>query len=146
MARLAEIQIIGRLGQQPLFNTIQSGRFVCNMSVAVETTKDADPDWFKCEAWEDLAHTIGKLEIDTGDLVYVAGRLKIDRYTARDGTRVAAPIITARNVQLLRRPTKRGKPYDDDADRPDNHATRRTRTDPRPQRNSPPPPEPEPPY
>jgi single-stranded DNA-binding protein len=98
---------------------------VLNLRVAVAQRRDRDnADWYSVTAWEGLAETLAvTLDIGQGDLVYVAGDLGIDHYTDRAGVACSAPVITARDVQLLAR-ARRDEPRD-------THATRRTRTDPR---------------
>ncbi|MFC4858239.1 single-stranded DNA-binding protein [Actinophytocola glycyrrhizae] len=61
-----------------------------------QTWVDGDRLYVGVTGWRQLAEGMGALE--KGDHVVVSGRLKVNEYTAEDGTRRAGPEIDARAV------------------------------------------------
>lgn len=139
MARHASATIIGRIGRTPELSRTKAGA-VLNLSVAVDRGRDQEPDWYRVTIWREGAEQVDALGLGPGDLVFASGRLAMSHWSDKNGTQRVRPEITAgaSSVQLLTRPRDRTD------DRTENHATRRTRTDPRRQYQydpAPPPPE-----
>ena len=106
MATLNRVQLIGRLGKEPEGKTTAGGSKVCNFSLAVshhwrasDGTPQQDTDWFQVESWGRLAEICDKYA-HKGQLVYLEGRLKTDRYESNGETRYYTKVITS-NIQLL---------------------------------------------
>lgn len=106
MASLNRVQLIGRLGKDPEVKTTPSGAKVCNFSLAVShrwRASDGAPlqetDWFQVESWGRLAEVCQQYA-HKGQLVYLEGRLKTDRYESQGETRYFTKVVTS-NIQLL---------------------------------------------
>lgn len=87
--RSASFTISGNVGSQPEVRFFESGASVCNFSLAVNRpgAKKGDgqePDWFRIEAWNDQAQSMAD-GLSKGQRVTVTGRIRSDKYTARNG-------------------------------------------------------------
>jgi single-strand DNA-binding protein len=107
--QLNKIQLIGRLGAPPEGRFLESGKQVCNFSLAVNRRwKRSDgenqetTDWFKIETWDGLAK-ISQDYLTTGSLVYVEGRLKNDIWEPEEGDQRKITKVVARDLQFLDR-------------------------------------------
>ncbi|OJX48206.1 MAG: hypothetical protein BGO78_13115 [Chloroflexi bacterium 44-23] len=106
MASLNKVQLIGRLGKDPEVRTTSGGSKVCNFSLAVDHrwraadgTPQHETDWFQVESWGRLADICQKYA-HKGQLVYLEGRLKTDRYESQGETRYFTKVVTS-NIQIL---------------------------------------------
>lgn len=147
MARLATATIVGRLGNTPELVYLGDGSTVlAHLSLAVDAGKD-DAEWFSVTAWNNEARIlIERLAVAKGDLVLAHGRLRQRRWRDRNTNEPRSKVeLSASTVQLLRRSAANEQAGQDRhaTDQPptQNHAQRRTRTDPRRQ----PQPQPQPP-
>lgn len=93
------------MGADAELRFLASGSAMCSFSCAVETVpardgKPAQSEWVKVarfgEGAEGLAPQLGK-----GDLVYVEGRLSVNRWTGQDGVERQQLNIVATLVQPL---------------------------------------------
>lgn len=110
MPSLNRVQLIGRLGRDPEVRNTPSGRKVTQFSIAVNrnwTDGEGDrhevTDWFTVESWGRLAD-ICEQYLSKGRLVYVEGRLQIDRWDDDKGTTHYRAKIVADQMQMLDRP------------------------------------------
>ena len=109
MPALNQVQLIGHLGKDPETRFTPTGKKVCHFTVAVNRTwrscegeeKEAT-DWFNIEAWGRLGE-ICQQYLTKGRLVYVAGRLKTDRWTDDKGETHYRTQVVARQMQMLDR-------------------------------------------
>ena len=100
------ICITGRLVRDPELRTTQSGKSVCNFSVAVKRRIKAaegqpDCDFFRVVAWEKAANFV-QTYLTKGRLVEVEGRMQVRKYE-KDGTQREAYEIFADSVSPLDR-------------------------------------------
>lgn len=107
MASLNRMQLIGNVGKDPESKYTGSGKLMVSFSVAVGNSwKDAsgekrtDTEWINVEAWGKLAEIIQQY-VKKGSSVYVEGRLKTDKYEAKDGETKYFTKIVASSMQLL---------------------------------------------
>lgn len=108
MPALNRVQLIGHLGKDPETRNTPTGKKVTHFSVAVGRrwksaegeTKEAT-DWFNVEAWGRLAEVCQDY-LHKGSLVYIEGRLQIDRYEQQAETRYFTKIVVS-NLQMLDR-------------------------------------------
>ena len=115
MPALNRVQLIGRLGRDPETRYTPTGNKLCQFSVAVSRrwkVQEGEPkettDWFNIEAWGRLGEICGQY-LKKGRLVYVEGRLQIERYDHEGETRFFTKVI-ARQVQMLdRKPEEEGE-------------------------------------
>ena len=106
MPSLNRLQIIGRLGKDPVEKSTKKGTKFTLFTVAVDrhwkgsdgNTKKAT-DWFNVEAWGRLGEIC--LEYLTkGRLIFLEGRLRTDRYE-KDGDVKFFTKVIARRMQML---------------------------------------------
>ena len=108
MPGLNRVQLIGYLGKDPETRYTPSGKKVCSFSVAVSRRwKDAGgdareaTDWFNIEAWGRLGE-ICQQYLSKGRLVFVEGRLQVDRVEQDGETRYYTKVV-ASQMQMLDR-------------------------------------------
>ena len=105
MPALNKVQLIGRLGKEPEQRNISKDKAVTLFSVAVdniwkskgETKKSTD--WFNVEAWGKLGE-ICKKYLQKGQLVYVEGALRTDKYEHEGETKYFTKVIASK-MQML---------------------------------------------
>ncbi len=105
---LNRVVLIGRLTRDPELRTTNTGKNVCDFSIAVQkrikpTDGSPDADFFRVNAWGQTADFVANY-LHKGRLVAVEGRLQSRKYTASDGTNREVVEIVADNVQGLDRP------------------------------------------
>lgn len=110
MPALNRVQLIGRLGKDPETRYTDSGRNVCNFSLAVDRRwKNAQgetqvaTDWFNVTAWGRLGE-ICQRYLSKGRLVFVEGRLQIDRVEQDGGPRYFTKVVATQMQMLERKP------------------------------------------
>jgi len=106
MPSLNRVQIIGRLGKDPLEKTTKKGTKFSVFTVAVDRQwKDSDGnahkeiDWFNVEAWGRLGEICLEY-LKKGRLIFLEGRLRTDRYE-KDGEVKFFTKVIARQMQML---------------------------------------------
>ncbi len=102
------VVLIGRLVRDPELRTTQTGKSVCDITIAVDKRikpSDGSPtaDFFRVNCWEKTADFVANY-LSKGRLVAVDGRLQSRKYTASDGTNRETVEIVADTVQGLDRP------------------------------------------
>ena len=105
MPSLNKVQLIGRLGKEPVQRKTSKGNAVTVFSVAVDRiwksmgeTKKAT-DWFNVEVWGKLGEICQKF-LQKGQLVYVEGALRTDKYEHEGETRYFTKLIASK-MQML---------------------------------------------
>ncbi len=108
MPSLNRVQLIGRLGKDPVTYETKKGLKATHFSLAVdrrwrnaEGKAQFDTEWFNIETWGRLAEVCEKY-LQKGRLVYVEGRLKTEHYEQGGETRYSIKVV-ARQVQMLDR-------------------------------------------
>lgn len=114
MATLNEVKLIGFLGRDPeMFG--QNGNKTVRLAVATSNRwKDKstgeireETEWHRVVLFRQLAEFAEKY-LKKGNLVYVSGSLKTEKYKDKDGIDRYATNIVARSIQSLER-TERGQ-------------------------------------
>ena len=106
MPSLNRVQIIGRLGKDPVEKATKKGTKFAFFTVAVDMNwkgndgnTHKETDWFNVEAWGRLGEIC--LEYLTkGRLIFLEGRLRTDRYE-KDGDLKFFTKVIARQMQML---------------------------------------------
>ena len=106
MPSLNRVQIIGRLGKDPVEKATKKGTKFAFFTVAVDRrwkgsdgNSHKETDWFNVEAWGRLGEVC--LEYLTkGRLIFLEGRLRTDRYE-KDGDVKFFTKVIARQMQML---------------------------------------------
>ena len=102
---LNKVMVIGRLGKDPEMRYIPNGTAVTSFSVAADRTytsngeKKTETEWFNCTAWAKLAEITNQY-CKKGQLVYVEGRLKTEKYE-KDGQTHYSVKVVADQVNML---------------------------------------------
>ena len=108
---LAQVQIIGNLGNDPETRYTANGRLNVRFSVATNRRwndqngqQQERTTWFRVTVWGNQAEAMVKL-MDQGALakgrqVFVSGRIEQQEYTGNDGTLRTTLEVTADAVQL----------------------------------------------
>jgi single-strand DNA-binding protein len=102
------VVLVGRLTRDPELRTTQTGKSVCDFSIAVSKRvkpQDGSPDadFFRVTAWSQTADYVSTY-LTKGRLVAVDGRLQSRKFQASDGQNREVVEIVAENVQGLDRP------------------------------------------
>ena len=102
------VVLVGRLARDPELRTTQTGKSVCDFSIAVTKRikpQDGSPDadFFRIIAWERTADYVSSY-LTKGRLVAVEGRLQSRKYQTSDGQNREVVEVVADNVQGLDRP------------------------------------------
>ncbi|NJN65230.1 MAG: single-stranded DNA-binding protein [Chloroflexaceae bacterium] len=123
MAGLNKIQIIGNLGRDPEMRFTPQGTAVTTFSVAVSRRwadrsggEREETEWFRVEAWDKLADICNRY-LTKGKQVYIEGRLRVRKYTDRDGIERTAVEVIANHMLMLG--SKGDTPSYHDHDAPD---------------------------
>lgn len=106
MASLNRVQLIGRVGKEPESKTTANDKQRCTFTLAVDRRwKDKtgvvkkETDWFNIEAWGKTAEFCDKY-VHKGELVFLEGQLRTDKYESNGETRTFTKIILD-NLQLF---------------------------------------------
>lgn len=99
------IYLIGNLSHSPELRTTQSGKEVCNFSIAVNRRfKDANGerpvDFFNVQVWGQQAAACANY-LAKGRKVGVIGTMQSRQYDGKDGTRKTAWEVVADEVEFL---------------------------------------------
>lgn len=88
MSNLNKAILIGRLGADPHHHVSQNGVEISSFSLAVsEKNKDKQEEtqWFKVTFFGKQAQ-VSQQYLKKGSLLYVEGRIKLEKYNGKDGT------------------------------------------------------------
>ena len=91
MASLNRVQLIGRLGKDPVIREAGNGR-VCNFSIATDQSwKDKNGEWQKKTTWHNIATwqerlvNLAEKYLKKGTQVYVEGAIETRKYKDKSG-------------------------------------------------------------
>ena len=102
---LNKVMIIGRLGRDPEMRYTPNGAAVTSFTIATDRSytsngeKVTETEWHNITAWAKLAEIVNQY-CKKGQLVYVEGRLKTDKYD-KDGVTHYATKVIANEVIML---------------------------------------------
>jgi len=98
---LNQVNLIGRLGQDPDVRYFESGNVVSNFSVAVRGSSNSDPDWFTVELWGKTAEVAADYTRKGGQ-VGIIGQVVIDHWKDRtSGDDRVRPVIKGSQISLI---------------------------------------------
>jgi len=99
-----KVNLVGRAGRDPETKYFDSGKQVCNFTLAVNrrtSNKDEPPDWFDLEMWDKTADIAGKY-VKKGSLIGITGSLVFDRWKDKTtGEERTKPVIRVEQLDLL---------------------------------------------
>lgn len=106
MAGVNKVILLGNLGGDPEIRYTQSGKAVCNVSLATNEKRKQGEDyvdvveWHRLVFWSRLAEVIGKYAFK-GKQIYVEGKLRTRKYEDRGGVTRKSTEIFVDSLQLL---------------------------------------------
>lgn len=108
MLNLNKVTICGCIGKEPELKYTQQGTAVLSLSVATNRIyKNAkgeqvkEVEWHKILLFSKQAETASKY-FHKGDPIYIEGRVRTRKYTAKDGTEKYATEIIANDFQFVK--------------------------------------------
>ena len=104
-----QVQLIGNLGLDPEFKTLESGRAITKLKIATndyyrnaQGEKEVDTQWHSIVAWGKVAENMEKI-LKKGHEVLVHGKLNYGSYQDKEGiTRYTTDIVVSEFVKLTR--------------------------------------------
>ena len=102
MASLNSLSIIGYLGRDPEMRFTPDGNAVTSFSVAI-SNKSGDREettWFNIVTWDKRAEQCNEM-LHKGDLVYVEGRVRLNRWENKAGEQRSRLEVIAWRVESL---------------------------------------------
>jgi len=99
------VNVVGRLTADPVLKYTQSGKGVCEFSIANNRTfgEKENVYFFNCVAWGKVAEVVSE-HLRKGHQVAVSGNLEQRRWETDEGAKRSIIQIVAREVQFLSRP------------------------------------------
>lgn len=94
-----KVLLVGRLTKDIELKKTQSGKTVCNFSLAVQKTKD-EAIFVNCVAWEQVATTLSQFT-HKGSKVGIEGRIDVRSYEAPEGGKRLLTEIIVEQIELL---------------------------------------------
>jgi single-strand DNA-binding protein len=97
------VTLVGRVGGDPDVKYFESGRVVCNLTLAVNkrSRNNDQPDWFNLELWGKTAE-VAVNYVHKGSLIGVIGSLKLETWKDRNtGADRSKPVIRVDRLELL---------------------------------------------
>ncbi|HEX9886674.1 MAG TPA: single-stranded DNA-binding protein [Longimicrobiales bacterium] len=101
-----KIILVGNIGREPDIQTTQNGTKVAHLSLATNRRFPGEgeeqrerTDWHRLTLWNRLAQ-FAEDHVQTGQKVYVEGRLEYDSYE-RDGVTIPTADVNVRELVLL---------------------------------------------
>jgi len=98
------VYLVGRVGRDPEIKYFETGKQVCNFTLAVNrrtSNRDEPPDWFDLEVWGKTAD-VAKNYVRKGSQIGVVGLLKFDRWSDKTtGEDRQKPVIVVDQLELL---------------------------------------------
>lgn len=108
----SEIFIHGSIGKDPTIRFMDSGKAVCNFSVAVDDMQFEKGEWvkkgvtwFSCSAWDDQAEPIAE-HVKKGDHVWLRGIPKAGSYE-KDGQTIPVINVKVKIMGIVPKPIKK---------------------------------------
>ncbi len=105
-----KIILVGNVGRDPEVRETQSGTKVAHVSLATNRRMPSNgaegeerTDWHRLTLWNRLAQ-FAEDYVNTGDRVYVEGRLEYDSYE-RDGVSIPTADVNVKELVLLSPPS-----------------------------------------
>ena len=100
---LNKVHLVGHAGMDPKVRHFESGKMVCNLTLAVSrntSKRDEPPDWFDLEIWNKPAE-IAANYVKKGKLIGVLGSLKLSNWTDDAGNQRQKTVIVVDSLELL---------------------------------------------
>lgn len=113
MKTLNRFELIGRLGKEPEFKSLNNGGMLGSFSIATTKPKQDNGSWIDVPVWHyitfwgDFAQRIEKIKLQKGELVFVEGEIKTNEYEV-NGERKTKIELCAYRIDRLSSKSKSG--------------------------------------
>lgn len=100
---LNSITLVGRAGQDAEIKYFDSGKSKATFNLAVDRPgkkSEAVTDWFRVEVWGKAAEVAVEY-VKKGKQVGVVGRMEIQLWTDKDGTKRKDPVVQVSELRLM---------------------------------------------
>ncbi len=99
---LNQVNLVGRIGQDPEIKYFDSGSVLAKVNLAVNRrSKDEAPNWFPLEFWGKQAELVANY-VRKGSLIGIEGELKLDEWNDKEtGILRSKPVIRVNRLELL---------------------------------------------
>jgi single-strand DNA-binding protein len=95
------ITLIGRVGRDPEVRYFESGTMVANLTLAVNTGRDSEPEWFNLEIWGKQAQVAADY-VRKGKQIAVIGSTKTEKWTDKtSGEERRKMVVRVDRLELL---------------------------------------------
>ncbi|MEO8111997.1 MAG: single-stranded DNA-binding protein [Ginsengibacter sp.] len=112
MRGINKVILIGNIGKEPEYKTLQDGTPVAKLTIATTESyrlKNGDAqsrtEWHSIIVWRALA-TFANKYIQKGSLIYIEGKLRSRRYEDKEGHKKYVTEVVADQVLLLEKKLK----------------------------------------
>lgn len=109
------VTVSGRLVRDPDCKEFEDGKAVCDFTLAVNGYRKEDTVFVKVKAWAARAKSCAKF-CKKGSLVNIAGSLRGNSWTAKDGTKKREIFILASDVEFVQLSGEDSKPQESPVD------------------------------
>lgn len=103
MKGFGKATLMGNLTVDPELRQTSGGKSVVSFTVAINEKKangDEETAFVDVTAWEGLAELVAEYKVK-GDPIYVDGKLRMEKWQAKDGSNRSKLSVTARDVVFL---------------------------------------------
>lgn len=104
MSSLNKVFLIGRLGKDPEFKTLDSGTSVANFTLATSEKWGNDnkenTEWHNIVVWNKLANTVNRY-MKKGCLIFIEGKITNKLWNDSEGIMHHKTEIVAKNIKFL---------------------------------------------
>ena len=114
------VTLNGNLVADPELRFTAKGDAVANFTISVNERyrdgnewKDGDPSYYDVTVWRNLAEAVVE-QVTKGTGVLIDGKMRIEAFEAKDGTKRRKPVVTADDVAVRIKPVARPKPQADE--------------------------------
>lgn len=105
--------LIGRLTKTPELRTTQTGKQVCDFTIATNRINGKECDFIDCIVWDKQAENLCKYQTK-GSLIGIEGQLRIDTYKDKDNNSRKKTYVMVGNIEYLQTKEKTEEnPYKD---------------------------------
>jgi single-strand DNA-binding protein len=107
MRGINQVFVLGTLGREPEVRRTQGGNVIANLALATNEAwtsktgeKQEHTEWHRCVLFGRIAEVAEKY-LTKGDRVHVSGKLRTNKWTAKDGTDRYTTEIVVSDMQML---------------------------------------------
>ena len=92
--------LIGRLTKTPELRSTQTGKQVCEFTIATNRINNKECDFIDCIVWDKLAENLCKYQVK-GSLIGIEGEIRVDNYKDKNNNSRKKVYVSVRNIEFL---------------------------------------------